>query len=114
MITDVQFLVNQTLPGAGQTACWIDINAGKTVAAKNEDGSRFLTPAAIGSAKVVSNSKCSVSAGGVKVEPSGNELRMTLPVTFAESFKGPKRIWVIASSPTKHSNWQERGKWLVD
>jgi hypothetical protein len=114
MITDVQFLVNASLPGEGQTACWIDINSGKTVAAKNEDGSRFLAPAPIGTARLVSNSKCSVSAAAVKVESSGNELKITLPVTFADSFKGPKKIWVIASSPRKHSNWQERGKWLVD
>lgn len=114
MITDVQFLVNQTLPGAGQTACWIDVNAGKTVAAKDEQGSRFLAPVAIGTAREASNSKCSVSAAGVKVEPTGNEVKITLPVAFAETFKGPKKIWVIASSPLKHSNWQERGAWLVD
>ncbi|MGQ9633825.1 MAG: hypothetical protein ACUVXB_06215 [Bryobacteraceae bacterium] len=114
MITDVQLLVNDVLPGAGQTACWVDINGGKTVAAKNEDGSGLFRPALIGSAQSVSNSKCSVSAAGIKMETGGNEVKVTVPVTFADSFKGPKKIWVIASSPAKHSGWQQRGTWLVD
>jgi len=114
MVKDVQLLINDVLPGAGQTACWVDINGGKTVAAKNEDGSGFFSAVAIGSAKSVSNSKCTVFAAGIKVEPSGNEVKVTVPVTFAASFKGPKKIWVIASSPSKHSGWQQRGAWLVD
>lgn len=114
MIKDVQVLINNVLPGPGQTACWIDINGGKTVAAKKEDGSTFFEPAAIGSAKTVSNSKCSVRAAEVKVEASGEELTITLPVTFSANFKGPKRVWAIASGPSQHSGWQQRAAWLVD
>jgi hypothetical protein len=50
----------------------------------------------------------------VKVETNGTELAVTLPVTFAATFKGAKRVWVIASGPRNRSGWQERGTWTAN
>ena len=68
----------------------------------------------IGSAKAVSNKQCSVDASSVKVETKGTEFAVTLPVTFAATFKGAKKVWVVASGPRNHSGWKERGAWTVN
>jgi hypothetical protein len=74
----------------------------------------WLPSGRLGSADTAVSSKCSIDAGGVKVETKGTELAVTLPVTFAATFKGAKKVWVVASGPRKHSGWQGRGTWTVD
>jgi hypothetical protein len=68
----------------------------------------------LGSADKAVNTKCSIDAAGIKVETNGNELAVTVPVTFAAAFKGAKKVWVVASGPRIHSGWQARGTWTVE
>jgi hypothetical protein len=113
-INDVEVLIDEKLTATGSTACWMDVNSLKSVAVRKEDGSDWLPSVRIGSADTAVGSKCSIDAGGVKVETKGTELAVTLPVTFAAAFKGEKKVWVVASGPRKHSGWQERGAWTVN
>ena len=113
-IVDLEVLIDEKMTPSGSTACWIDVNPLKSVAVRKEDGSDWLPSVPIGSAGTAANSKCSVDAGGVKVETKGTELAVTLPITFAATFKGAKRVWVVASGPRKHSGWQERGTWTLN
>jgi len=113
-INDVEVYIDENLTPTGSGACWIDVNSLKSVAARKEDGSDWLPSVLIGSAGRAVNSKCSVDAGGVKVETNGNELAVTLPIAFAAKFSGAKRVWVVASGPRNHSGWQERGTWTVN
>jgi hypothetical protein len=113
-INDLQVLIDEKMTATGSSACWMDVNSLKSVAVRSEDGADWLPSVRIGSAATAVNSKCSVDAGGVKVETEGNELAVTLPVTFAAGFKGAKKVWVVASGPRHHSGWQERGTWTVD
>ncbi|MGA2770292.1 MAG: hypothetical protein ABSG26_05705 [Bryobacteraceae bacterium] len=113
-INDLEVLIDEKMTPTGSTACWIDVNPLKSVAVRKEDGSAFLPAVRIGSADTAVNSKCSIDAGGVKVETKGTELTVTLPVTFAAAFKGEKKVWVVASGPGKHSGWQERSTWTVN
>jgi hypothetical protein len=92
----------------------MDIDPLKSVAARKEDGSGWMPSVRIGSADKAVSSKCSIDASGVKVETKGNELTVSLPVTFAAAFKGTKKVWVVASGPRKHSGWQGRGTWTVE
>ena len=110
-IVDVEVLIDEKMTASGSGACWIDVNPLKSVAVRKEDGSDWLPSVRIGSAGSAVNSKCSVDAGGVKVETKGTELAVTIPVTFAATFQGAKKIWVVASGPRNHSGWQERGTW---
>jgi len=112
-INDLQVLIDEKM-SSGSAACWVDVNSLKSVAVRKEDGSDWLPSVRIGSAETAVNSKCSIDASAVKVETNGNELTVTLPVTFAATFKGAKRIWVVASGPRKHSGWQERGTWTLN
>ena len=113
-INDLEVLIDEKMTATGSTACWIDVNSLKSVALRKEDGSDWLPSVRIGSAGTAVNSKCSIDAGAVKVETKGNELAVTLPVTFAAAFKGAKKVWVVASGPRNHSGWQERGTWTVN
>ena len=113
-INDVQVLIDEKMTATGSTACWIEVNPLKSVAVRTEDGSGWLPSVRIGSAGTAVSSKCSIDASGVKVETNGTELAVTLPVTFAGAFKGAKKIWVVASGPSKHSGWQERGAWTAN
>jgi hypothetical protein len=114
-INDLEVLIDERMTAKALSACWIDVRSAKSVAVRNEDGSDWLPFVPIGSAKAAANSKCSIDASGVKVEANGNELALTLPVTFSGEFKqGTKKVWVVASGPHKHSGWQERGTWTVN
>ena len=113
-IADVQVLIDEKMSATGSGACWIDVNPVKSVAARKEDGSDWLPSVRIGSSDTAVGGKFSVNAGGVKVETKGNELAVTLPVTFAAAFKGAKKVWVVASVPRKHSGWQGRSTWTVN
>ena len=108
-IVDVEVLIDEKMTASGSGACWIDVNPLKSVAVRKEDGSDWLPSVRIGSAGSAVNSKCSVDAAGVKVETKGTELAVTIPVTFAATFQGAKKVWVVASGPRNHSGWQERG-----
>ena len=112
-IVDLQVLIDEKMTATGSGACWSDFNSLRTVAVRKEDGSGWLPSVRIGSADTAVGSKCSIDAGGVKVETKGTELTVTLPVTFAAAFKGAKKVWVVASGPRKHSGWQERSAWTV-
>ena len=113
-IVDVEVLIDEKMTATGSGACWLDVNPLKSVAVRTEDGSDWLPSVRIGSAGSAVNSKCSVDAAGVKVETKGTELTVTIPVTFAATFQGAKKIWVVASGPRNHSGWQERGTWNVN
>jgi hypothetical protein len=113
-IKDLQVLIDEKMTSAGAGACWIDVNPLRTVAVRKEDGSAWLPYVRIGSAAAAVNGKCSIDAAGIKVETNGNELAVTVPVTFAAAFKGAKKVWVVASGPRTHSGWQARGTWTVE
>lgn len=113
-IGDLQVLIDEKMTPTGASACWIDVNSLKSVAVRKEDGSDWLPSVRIGAAGTAVNSKCSIDAGGVKVETNGTELAVTVPVAFGAAFKGAKKVWVVASGPRKHSGWQERGAWTVN
>jgi hypothetical protein len=113
-IADVQILFEEKMTPAASGACWIDINGALSVAVRKEDGSTWLPTVRLGSGGTAGNSRCGVRADEVKVEPKGAELAVTFTVTFAPTFKGAKKVYVIASTPRKHSGWHERGAWTVD
>ena len=114
-IGDLEVLIDEKMTEKALSACWIDVRSLKSVAVRNEEGSDWLPSVPIGSAEAAVNSRCRVDATGVEVEVRGNELAVTLPVTFSAGFKqGAKRVWVVASGPRKHSGWQERATWTVN
>jgi uncharacterized repeat protein (TIGR02543 family) len=78
----------------------------------NDAGTAY-TPATPGSAVTLSNSNCSINALTATVVPSGNNLTLNLPVTFAAGFAGAKNIFMFALGSSANSGWQPMGTWTV-
>jgi uncharacterized repeat protein (TIGR01451 family) len=78
----------------------------------NDAGTAF-TSAAPGAAVTLSNSQCSMNAAGASVTPSGTNLTVNLPVTFAPGYAGTKSIYMYAAGSIANSGWQAMGTWTV-
>jgi uncharacterized repeat protein (TIGR01451 family) len=78
----------------------------------NDAGTAY-TPATPGSAVTLSNSNCSINASLAIVTPSGNNLTLNLPMTFAPGFAGAKSVFMFALGSGANSGWQSMGTWTV-
>jgi hypothetical protein len=57
----------------------------------------------------VSNSQCTISGAGSSLSASGNNLMLTLAVTFSQSFGGNRIIYGAAGNGKQNSGWQSIG-----
>jgi hypothetical protein len=78
----------------------------------NDTGSAWLS-ATPGSPTTLQNQQCAIDVAASSRSTAGNDLTLTLPITFAPGFAGPKNIYLFASNGTSTSNWQDRGDWTV-
>jgi hypothetical protein len=73
-----------------------------------------VSSAIVGSGGTLSNSQCSLNAGSSSVSISGNELRLTLALTFAPGFNGLKIVYMEAiNNASVFSGWQGKGTWTI-
>jgi len=84
----------------------------------NDAGTAWSSPAApgvatTGSAVTLSNSQCSMNASAASVTPSGTNLTLNLPVTFAAAYAGAKSTYMFAAGSSANSGWQLMGAWTV-
>jgi len=71
-----------------------------------------ITP---GSSGTVSNSQCAVSGTGLSASGTGNQITLTVPITFNSSFNGSKNIYGYAlDSGMGASGWQTLGTYSVN
>jgi hypothetical protein len=62
----------------------------------------------------LSNSQCTINLATSSASASGNNLTLTLSVTFAPSFGGSKNVYLLAKTNGGTSTgWQLRGSWTV-
>jgi hypothetical protein len=63
----------------------------------------------------VSNSQCTVNSAGSSATISGNNLILTLNITFTPAFNGNRVIYAAArdSADANNSGWQAMGTWAV-
>ncbi|SPF56878.1 conserved hypothetical protein [Candidatus Sulfopaludibacter sp. SbA4] len=57
----------------------------------------------------VSNSQCSITGALSLVNASGNNLSVTLPITFTQGFAGNQVVYLAARSNAANSGWQAVG-----
>jgi hypothetical protein len=60
-------------------------------------------------AGTAANSQCTVGGQGASISGIGNNLTVTLPVTFNHAFTGNQIFFLAARSTTLNSNWQPTG-----
>ena len=71
------------------------------------------TSQTIGTAGTLQNSQCSVNVGAASATPSGNNLTLSVPVTFKPPFTGAKQVWMYATGTTGNSGWLNKGTWTM-
>jgi uncharacterized repeat protein (TIGR01451 family) len=79
----------------------------------NDAGTAWSSPVAPGTALTLSNSQCSVNVGAASVTPSGTDLIVNLPVTFAAAYAGTRSTYMYAAGSSGNSGWQAMGSWTV-
>jgi Bacterial Ig-like domain (group 3)/FG-GAP-like repeat/FG-GAP repeat len=78
----------------------------------NDAGSAW-TSGIVGSAGTLSNSQCAINTATATTNLSGNDLLLTLPITFAHAFAGTKSVFSYISGASANSGWQTLGSWIV-
>jgi hypothetical protein len=71
------------------------------------------TPMLLPSANSLKNAQCTLHGSGSSISASGNNLTLTLAITFNSSFAGNKAFYMAARSNTQNSGWQVLGTWNV-
>ena len=78
----------------------------------NGDGTQ-ATSIPLSGTNTISNSQCTISAQGSSVTTTGAQLTLSLNVSFAQSFAGPKGAWLaVATTGGQVSPWQVLGAWV--
>jgi len=77
----------------------------------NNTGSGFSTGITPGSAGSVSNSQCTLAGTGSSFSSSGDNLTLSVALTFAGTFAGQKNVYLYAAGKTANSGWVQKGTW---
>ncbi|MBZ5580600.1 MAG: DUF11 domain-containing protein [Acidobacteriia bacterium] len=100
--------------GSSANSCMLYYNRPANALYFLNDAGTQWTSATLGSAGTLSNSQCAVNAGGATASISGNNLTLTLPMTFTAAYGGTKSVYMFAADASgANSGWQSRGSWSV-
>lgn len=90
-ISTVRLLINAQQAAAG--GCYVAFNRHNSQVSLATDSGSDWTAAAAGTQTILSNSQCSVNAGGTLFAISGSNLIVSLQITFKPQFNGAKLVW---------------------
>jgi uncharacterized repeat protein (TIGR01451 family) len=112
-INDVYVTVNGTFSSA--SGCFFEYyRPANTLWLSNDADTAWQGSTAVGSGAAVSNSQCTLSGAGASVSSSGNQLTVSVPVTFEAAFAGAKNVYVyVDDNANLNSGWQTAGAWTV-
>ena len=113
-ITLVNALINNFVDG--RRACYLAVvPSSGTVYLVNDAGDAGGPYAGMSlpGSGTVQNSQCSISGNGSSISGSGNNLTVTLNVTFNSSFAGNRILFTAAQSTAGNTGWQIGGTWNV-
>jgi len=79
----------------------------------NDASTVWLGPITPGSSATLQNSQCTINASGSSAALSGNNLTVSVSVTFLAAFAGSKTIYIYAANGTLNTGWQTEGTWTV-
>ncbi len=77
----------------------------------NDAGTALPTAVTPGSSGSVSNSQCTLTGTGSSFSASGNNLTLSLALTFEPSFGGAQNAYLDAVGKTQSSGWVQEGTW---
>jgi len=100
---------------SAQNACYVQYSrVNNSIDLVADSGSAYAGSLTPGIASTVSNSQCIVDAGASSASGSGNNLTVTLALTFKPAFSGAKNIYLdVVNNANALSGWQAKGAWTV-
>jgi hypothetical protein len=108
-----QALVHNVISGTG--GCLVHHNRGTNqVHLLNDGATGWVGPGTLGGAGQLENSQCIINLSASSVAGSGNNLTLTLSITFQAAFAGAKTVYMnVQDNGGQTTNWQARGTWTV-
>jgi hypothetical protein len=98
----------------GQNACWAQYTLASNTIGLVSDSGAGSTSAPLGTLGVLSNSQCTLDTGASSGSVSGNNLTITVALTFKPAFAGSKNIYMgVFNKAIVNSGWQAKGAWTV-
>ncbi len=111
-LSGAQVLINNTL--SASSGCYLLYSpATRALYLGNDAGSGWLPAMTPGTGTVVQNSQCSVDPAKSSATGSGNNLTLTVALTFQSTFTGARNIYMDAYDSAGDSGWQQRGTWTI-
>ena len=110
----LNILINNALDG--RQACYLAYSRPlNTLYLVNDTGTGLLPGITLNTAGTLSNSQCIVSASATSVNASGNNLSLTLTLTFPAAFNGNRIIYTAArdTNDANNSGWQSLGSLTI-
>jgi len=111
-LSEAMLLVNNGVAGAN--GCWVYYQPqGNHLYLDNNAGIAWVTPALTpGVAGTASNSQCTLNAGSSSVDTSGNNLALSVSLSFSGTFVGSKNVYLYAAGFSgQNSGWIREGTW---
>jgi uncharacterized repeat protein (TIGR01451 family) len=106
-----QVNIGTTLVAAGN--CYIYFS-GNFIHLSSDDGwLPYTNSAIVGTPGTLQNSQCIVDVGASTVSVSGNDLILTVPIAFTQSFVGSKNIYLEADIEGNGTGWAVHGSFDV-
>jgi hypothetical protein len=104
----------QTQPVA-QNGCYVQfVPANNSISLVADSGSGYAGSMTLGTIGTLSNSQCIVDAGASSKSSSGNNLTLTLALTFKPVFSGAKNVYLnVLNKASVASGLQAKGTWTV-
>jgi hypothetical protein len=112
-LTDLHALFAPSI--SGQNACYIRYNqTSNLLYLADNAGSTWLGALVPRTSGTASNGQCTIDAGASSVSVSGNQLTVSVSVTFQPAFSGAQNDYLIAYDQYGlNSAWQQAGTWTV-
>lgn len=100
-------------PGTSANNCNVSYDQSANTVSLSNDAGTSSTVGTVGSG-TLSNSQCSVNLASSSASLSGNNMTVTLAMTFTASFQGAKNVYMRAQTDAGvNTDWQLRGTWTV-
>jgi hypothetical protein len=102
-------------PLAAANACYLYfIPSDNSLYLTNNAGTAWQGPVTIGQSTTLQNSQCTLSAAGSSSTASGNNLTVTVALTFLPAFAGAKGVYAEVYDGTNDSGWNQLGAFTVN
>jgi glycosyl hydrolase family 123 len=111
-VTGFNILFNTSVSGAN--ACWMYFDPSSRQLTLASDDTSTWSAVSVNSAGTAQNSQCSIAGSGMALATAGNNVVLTLPVSFKSGFAGAKTIFLRGlNNYGGDTGYQPAGAWTV-